>query len=133
MNTTFTRFMLAWLALLTFTTALIAQSTNTVPATSGGVTIGAFGGAQFYIDVGTLFIGTLLTAGMKRFGADIPKDLLPFLATFIAIVAGGLATVTIGDGIQGPMTIVKTVALALGNVTLRELKDRIKPEEPTPP
>lgn len=113
--------------------ALMAQTTNSVPAMGGGVSLGAFGSAQFYIDVGTLFIGAVLTAALKKWGPDIPKSALPYIATFLGFVAGALATVTVGAGYGGPMDVFKTVVLALGNVTLRELKDRIKPAEPPTP
>jgi len=110
---------------------LALAQTNTgplPPIPSPGVNLGAFGSPQFYIDVGTLVIGTLITAGLKKWGPSIPRAALPFLATGLAIVAGALATVTVGAGIGSPMDVFKIVALALGNVTIRELKDQIKPE-----
>lgn len=112
--------------------SLFAQPTNGVPSTGGGVNIGAFGSAQFYIDVGTLVIGALLTAGLKKFGPDIPKAALPFIATFLGFVGGALATVTIGDG-ASTAGMIKTIALALGNVGIRELKDKLIPQAPTTP
>jgi len=103
------------------------------PLPPSTVNIGAFGSSQFYIDIGTLVIGTLITAGLKKWGPEIPKAALPFLATGLAIVAGALATVTVGSGIGSPMDVFKIVVLALGNVTIRELKDQIKPEVPPTP
>lgn len=111
--------------------SLVAQEvTNTPPLPPAGIQLGAFGSPQLFIDLGTLVIGTLATAGWKKWGPDISPNLLPFLATFIAIVAGGFATVTIGSGVHSFTDGLKIVALALGNVALRELKDRVKPEQP---
>jgi len=123
-----------WLAAATilFVTLKLAYEalaqTNTVPPIPpSSINIGAFGSPQFYIDIGTLVIGTLITAGLKKWGPEIPRAMLPFLATGLAIVAGALATVTVGAGVGSPMDVFKIVVLALGNVTIRELKDKIIP------
>lgn len=113
---------------------LLAQTneilTNGIPGipSPGSMSSGAFSQPQFYIDIGTLFIGAVLTAGVKQFYPLINKNVLPYLATFLALLAGALATVTIGQGVHSAMDMVKIVALALGNVTLRELKDKVIPE-----
>lgn len=119
-------------AVATLTVSLVAQTnmvgTNAPSVTDGGIKLGAFGSAQIYIDIGTLFIGAVLTAAFKKWGPSIPKNFLPYLATLLGILAGGLFTVTLGDGVQSPLDVMKTVALALGNVTIRELKDKVIPE-----
>ena len=121
-----------WLAAATMPVIItsLAQTNTVPPVTPPTVNIGAFGSPQFYIDIGTLVIGTLITAGLKKWGPDIPRTALPFIATGLAIVAGALATVTVGGGIGSPMDVFKIVVLALGNVTIRELKDKIVPAAP---
>lgn len=102
---------------------IIAQVTNAVP--NNGVSLGAFGQPQFFVDALSPFIGPLLTAFVKSVAPKIPTGYIPALAVALGVATNALGTVVIG----GDVSWWKAVFLGLAGIGIRELKDRIKPAE----
>lgn len=105
---------------------ILAQVTNSVPADTG-VNVGAFGTAQFYIDVLTPIIGPLLTAGVKKLMPSLPAISIPAIAIALGVVSNALGTVVLG----GDVAIWKAVLLGAAGIGIRELIHNFKPAPQT--
>lgn len=101
--------------------SLVAQSTNGVPE-AGAATIGAFGTAQFWLDVLTPIIGPLLTAGVKKAMPYLPLAAIPVIAIVLGTLVNALGTVSLGND----PAIWKAVLLGAAGIGVRELQHNFR-------
>lgn len=119
----FVAFALATLACIV---SLFAQATNGVPVPGGNpASAGAFKSAQLWIDLFTPIVAPLLTALVKKIKPGIPSLYLPVIAVILGVLAGGIATVTIGTGVESWLTVAKTVGLSLAGIGVRQLQHEV--------
>jgi hypothetical protein len=106
--------------------SLVAQ-TNGVPTVPGAATVGAFGTAQFFLDVGVPILTPILVAGIKKVMPKIPPALIPPIAISLGAIVNALGTVSLGND----PSIWKAVLLGFASIGVRELQNNFRQPSPT--
>jgi len=117
-----------WFVAFAYAVACCILSLVAADAPAAVATVGAFGTAQFWVDLLTPIVGPLLTAGVKKILPNIPVAFIPVVAIVLGVLANGIGTVALG----GDVVIWKAVALSLAGIGVRELQNNFRTPTPTP-